>query len=162
MSPELEAGHFVLFELDGGHAQEPTVAALDVRDVHRVREQVQVTRVPLAPPEIEGIFTHQGRIVTSVDPAPLLGNRVQNCGDSPILILRQSAAHPGTLGLRVSKVRGVAFLEPEEAVEVEGIAPCFLWTRRRSGDTILVMSIHGLIKALGQRFDFGEHPGKRR
>lgn len=47
--------------------------AVPARDVHKVVDRPQLTRMPRLPEAILGITHHRGRIVTVVDAVPLLG-----------------------------------------------------------------------------------------
>ena len=63
---------------------------IPVLNVQDVLGSQQITRVPLAPPEVAGSLNLRGRIVTAIDVRPRLGMPKKEDGKPPMSVDRKS------------------------------------------------------------------------
>ena len=77
----------LLFELGDSTGTIGTFG-IDVANVWQVIEPLALKEVPLCPPIVEGIMSHGGRIVTVVDPSPVLGFTPQDGEVKQVVIVR--------------------------------------------------------------------------
>ena len=101
-----ESLELLTFEI-GGEA-----FSIDVEMVEEIITPRRSTRVPNAPPEIIGIFSLRGRIVTLIDLAKILDvdDQWNETLDSRLIVVRVAS---DTLGFRVDRVMRVARINPE-------------------------------------------------
>lgn len=77
--------------------------------VHDVFQLNQVTRVPLAPPEITGVLNLRGKIVTAIDLRVQLGLPIQDSGKRPMAV---GIEHENeTFGFLIDKIGEVLKVE---------------------------------------------------
>ena len=139
----------LVFELGlpGGHA----VYALDALSVLQVVELSQVTPVPLAPPPVRGIMNHHGRIVTVVDPAPLLALPQQGQESAQVVILRRDGRRSGHLGLLAWRIFEIVAKLSLERVDVS-TGPYVAWVAQAKKRLIHVIDLEALLQGLGHQF----------
>ena len=146
------SGPYLLYEV--GPANDEVsggVFAFDVSSVFQVIEPGVASPVPLAPDVVLGIINHHGRIVTLVDPAPLLGLAPQARPAAHAVILRQGARGPVNLGLQVSRIQGI--VPRTELIEVEvQPRPCVAWVARAGRRLIHVVAVEPLLERLVRLF----------
>jgi purine-binding chemotaxis protein CheW len=86
--------------------------AVDVLDVQEVVRFQDPTRVPLAPPDIEGLINLRGQIVTAIDLRRRLGLGARDPRSSPMNVIVRRGAE--ILSLLVDDVGDVVEVRPEE------------------------------------------------
>ncbi len=130
----------------------PGIFALAVTHILQVMEATVVTPVPLAPAVVEGVLNHHGRIVTIVDPAPLLGLAPQPQPANQVVILRRRAGTAGGVGLKVNRTH--------EIVAASGLAetdvppgPGIQRVLRQDPQLVHVISHDALLMELSDCFD---------
>ena len=140
----------IVFEL-GPH---PGLAgfAMEVGSVLRVIDLDVIVPVPLAPGPVRGIMNHNGRIVTLVDPAPLLGLPQQPVGGpAQVLLLRRDERRKGNLGLLVRSIHEIVSRSALERVEVQA-GPCVSWVANVKHRLIHVVDLEPLLHGLSELF----------
>jgi len=133
----------------------PDLFALDLAAVDQVIEVQGVSVVPLAPMVVEGLLTHHGRIVTVVDPAPLLGLDSQPFPASQVVVLRKTDQGSSHVGLKVFRSRDIvpaARLEPVQLPPGPGIETVARFDQR----LVHVVAPAVLNTTLGHRFETAE------
>ncbi|MEO1170551.1 MAG: chemotaxis protein CheW [Myxococcota bacterium] len=97
----------LLFEL--GEAGGPSIGtfAVPVAHVSQVIEPSRLSTVPMSPSVVEGIMSFSGRVVTVVDPSPVLGHPPQRGPARQVVIIRDGVRAFGNLGLKVSRIRQI-------------------------------------------------------
>jgi chemotaxis signal transduction protein len=133
--------------------------AMDLDQLQQVVEPTTVAPVPLAPAVVLGIMSFHGRIVTVVDPAPILGLRVPWAvgPESRVLLLRQQQVSAGNVGLHVSRVQNIVPPDELEATEVAP-GPCVRWVLRHGSRLINIVRAESLLDGLARRFGSGRLP----
>ncbi|MEO0459695.1 MAG: chemotaxis protein CheW [Myxococcota bacterium] len=97
----------LIFELEDEHSATLGAFGVDVSEVGQVIEPSEPREVPRAPAVVEGIMSYGGRIVTVVDPAPILGFPAQGGLLRHVIIVRDARRAIGNLGLKVSRIRQI-------------------------------------------------------
>ena len=130
----------------------PGIFALAVTHIMQVMEAGVVTPVPLAPSVVEGVLNHHGRIVTIVDPAPLLGLAPQPQPANQVVILRRRAGMGGGVGLKVN--RTFEIVAASDLVEAEvPPGPGIQQVLRQDPKLVHVISHDALLMELSDCFD---------
>jgi chemotaxis signal transduction protein len=143
-------GKFLVFDI-GREESGGGAFALEVSRVFQVIEPSYVSMVPLAPPVVLGILNHHGRIITVVDPAPLLELPPQ---DGPVLqavVLRQGPKGPNNLGLKVARIQGIIARADLAEVEVES-RPGVAWVAQAGRRLVHVLATEPLLERLSRLF----------
>jgi chemotaxis signal transduction protein len=155
------AGPYLVFELTspGERRNGADSFALELGHVLQVVETPELTRVPLAPPVIEGIVNHHGRIVTVFDPAPLLGLEAQPQAAAQVVIIRRPDGS-GNVGLKTARIREIVTANLLEAVDVPA-GPCVGWVARKDTRLIHVIAPVPFIEELVKRFGGNDTDGDR-
>jgi chemotaxis signal transduction protein len=128
------------------------IFAIDVDRVLHVIETEHTISVPLAPTVVEGIINHHGRILTIVDPAPLVRLPRQPQPIGQVVILRRRATKGGHIGLKVMRIREIISLtqlEPCDVVTGPGVKQVL----RHERDLIHVLSYEAILSELDRCFD---------
>lgn len=125
--------------------------AFDVSHVLQVIEPGWISAVPLAPEVVLGIINHHGRIVTVIDPAPLLELAPQPGVVSQAVILRHGVHSPASLGLKVSRIHGIVARGDLAAVDVES-RPCVAWVAQAGRRLIHILALEPLLERLSRLF----------
>lgn len=94
---------FCTFEL-GGH-----LFAIDTSCVREVLRSQELTRVPLAPPDVCGLINLRGEIVTTIDLRARLGFPPRTGGQSVCIVVHGAG---GVASLVVDAIRDVVELDP--------------------------------------------------
>ncbi|MBX9582818.1 MAG: chemotaxis protein CheW [Gemmataceae bacterium] len=93
---------------------------IDVREVQEVIRFQELTRVPLAPPEVRGLINLRGQIVTAVDLRRRLGLPDRPPGDLPVnVVVRTPDGAVSLLVDEIGEVLGVpaaAFERPPDTL----------------------------------------------
>jgi purine-binding chemotaxis protein CheW len=148
----LDGGPYLIFDLGGPDSAGAAPAfAIDVRFVLQVLEAEGATPVPLAPDVVEGIINHHGRILTVVDPAPLLELPPQPQAVSQVVILRRAGGAASQVGLKVARTREIVAAGRLEPVDVAG-GPAVRCVVRRDHGLIHIVSHEAVLAELGRRF----------
>ncbi len=146
------AGRFLVFDVGGdGRGLSSGAFALDVASVFQVIEPESVARVPLAPAVVLGILNHHGRIVTVVDPGPLLGLGQQQAPVSQVVILRSGLRGTPNLGLQVVRSHGIVSKTDLTPTEVAA-GPCVAWVARSGRRLIQVLDLEPWLQRLSRLF----------
>jgi chemotaxis signal transduction protein len=132
---------------------------MDIDQLRQVVEPTTVAPVPLAPAVVLGIMSFHGRIVTVVDPAPILGLRVPWAAgpESRVLLLRRQRVSAGNVGLYVSRVQNIVPPDELEATEVAP-GPCVRSVLRHGSRLINIVRAESLLDGLARRFGSGRLP----
>jgi chemotaxis signal transduction protein len=147
-----ESGPFLVFDVGvEGDTLDGATFALDVRHVSQVIEPGALSPVPLAPAVVLGLLSHRGRIVTLVDPAPLLEFEPQPTPVANAVILRHEVAGPAHLGFRVGRIHGIVGRGDIAAVDVE-LRPCVAWVAQAGRRLIHVLDLQPLLERLSRLF----------
>ena len=153
MSETIGHGPYLIFDIELGSAESQDAAfGLDVAHVAQVLEIESTVAVPLAPSVVEGIVNHQGRILTIVDPAPLLDLPPQAHRATQVVILRRSMGAGGNVGVKVARIRDIVRVDQLEEVDVDAgdAVRCVL---RRDRDLIHIVAYQALLAELAKCFD---------
>lgn len=146
------AGPCLTFDLDTqGGMSETGAFGLDVARVLRVIEPTAVAPVPLAPKVVRGIINHHGRIVTVVDPAPILGMEDQRPEVAQVIVLRDGQRSTGNIGLQVLRIRRIVPAAGLKQVDVPG-KPCVAWVAQHGQRVIDVLHVDSLLEGLAREF----------
>lgn len=124
---------------------------IDAAMVMQVIDVETLTPVPLAPPMVHGILNHNGRIVTVIDPAPLLGLEGASCGIEQVIILRREGRSKGHVGLLVLRIGEILAKSSLERVDVQA-GPCVAWVARAKHRLIHIIDLEALFEKLGHQF----------
>ena len=158
-------GPFLMFGL-GTPALEESSAdtfGIDVEHVMQVLEAEVVVNVPLAPAVVEGVINHHGRILTVVDPAPLLGFEPQPQPVAQVVVLRRPGGIGGHVGLKVVRTQEIVAANRLQRAELgteailraptaanEILTDCVVkWESR----LVQILSYDVLLSELGRRFE---------
>ncbi len=157
------AASVLIFEL--GQAAPPLEASLfgiDVTQVLHVFEPSTPSPVPLAPSIVLGIVNHHGRIVTVVDPGPILGIESTGLGgtESRVILLRRGELATGNVGLYVRQVHEIVPAAGLKAVDVP-VAKCVEWVAQRGRHLINIVRVESLLAEIGREFS-GPSPRESR
>ena len=149
-----DQGKVLVFDL-GAAAVEPDGGAYGIllTQVLQVLESSAISPVPLAPPLILGIMNHHGRIVTVVDPAPVVGT-VAGDLDTPetrVILLRQGQRSTGNVGLRVARVREIVPYRELKEADVP-VGPCVSWVAQHGRRLINILRVEALLEGLAREF----------
>ncbi|WP_026379081.1 chemotaxis protein CheW [Afifella pfennigii] len=126
---------------------------LPIAAVHEVFVPEQVTRVPLAPPEVEGVLNLRGRIVTTIDLHRLLGLPAVSEGHKMAVGIEYKSESYGLLIDEVGEVLAIDAatrepcppnLDPRWAEMVEGV-------HRISGELLLVLDVEAVLAGITTR-----------
>jgi len=147
----LPKGPVFIFELgwDPIRAVTPEFG-LSLADMIQVVEPGLISPVPLAPGEILGIMNYRGRILTVVDPAPLVGLELQSAGLSTLVVLRPCHKAMGTLGLQITRARKVAS-EASLAPEGGAVPACISSVVQVDQQLVQIISTPALLDELLHR-----------
>jgi purine-binding chemotaxis protein CheW len=110
-----EQRKYCTFYLDGG------LFGIEVEKVQEVVRNVEMTRVPLAPPVVGGLINLRGRIVTAIDLRIRLGLNPRPPDQLPRNIVLEGDGGP--VSLLVDEMSGVleipadAFVSPPESLQ---------------------------------------------
>ncbi|OGQ90179.1 MAG: hypothetical protein A2289_19980 [Deltaproteobacteria bacterium RIFOXYA12_FULL_58_15] len=168
MSPEKQKswGPVLVFELGPsvGHRDPPVldgrrgVFGIEVAQLLQVAEPGTISPVPLAPTVVLGIMNFHGRIVTVVNPAPILGvNNVPAMPgpDTRVLLLRQGQLAKGNVGLYVSRVHSILPSGELSSADVS-TGPCVKWVLQHSQRLINIIHVEHLLDRLIREFGAGQ------
>jgi len=126
---------------------------VELSQLLQVAEPFAVSPVPLAPAVVLGIMNFHGRIVTVVDPAPILGLSVPAVSgpDSRVLLMRQGQSNTGNVGLYVSRVQNIV---PATALELTDVipGPCVRWVLQDGQRLINIIQVEPLLEGLARQF----------
>jgi chemotaxis signal transduction protein len=151
----------LVFEVGSAQRGSAVTFGLEVLNVLRVIEIDAVASVPLAPLVVRGIINDKGRIVTIVDPAPLLG--LEGQPGSPVhgIILKRDESGRGAMGLEASRVRGIVPRNDLEEVDVEASA-CVKRVAKLQRRLVHVIDVELLYRELRQQFgpSVGKEPAQ--
>ncbi len=142
-----QVGPYLVFEVgDGG------LFALEVAKVWQVLEpQTAPSPVPLAPGVVRGIISHHGRIVTVVDPAPILALPPQGERVPQIVVLRHGRRGAANLGLQSMRSHGIVPQKELAVAEVDK-APCVAWVARSGRNLVQIVDVEALYEKLAEQF----------
>lgn len=146
------SGSFLVFDL-GGTDERGAMGSygVDVTEAGNVIEPVRIAPVPLAPSFVRGILSHHGRIVTVVDPAPVLGLPAQELAHGNVLVLRV-AGLGSHVGLLVRRVRRVV-VAAENAVLDLPRGHCVRAVARLGPYVAQVLDVSQLLSTVAESFD---------
>ena len=99
---------YCTFYLDGHYF------GLDVRKVQEINRRLEMTRVPLAPPEVRGLINLRGQIVTAIDLRRRLRLRERAADHPPVSVVVQT--DDGAVSLLVDAIGDVLEV-PDSACE---------------------------------------------
>ncbi|MEL6543068.1 MAG: chemotaxis protein CheW [Myxococcota bacterium] len=148
----------LLFELGDSTGTIGTFG-IDVANVWQVIEPLELKEVPLCPPIVEGIMSHGGRIVTVVDPSPVLGFAPQDGEVKQVVIVRDETRPLGNLGLKVSRIRQIVDMSAMKGAEI----PTGPYVERavQSGTRLIhIIDVVAFMNGLGR--EFGSAPDAAR
>jgi len=155
VSREPRTGPVLIFELGAGTGgnEGAGVFGLHVSQLLQVIEPAVLSPVPLAPPVVLGIMSHRGRIVTVVDPAPLLSSSARPVvgSDTRIVLLRHGQRSTGNVGLQVGRVREIAPTSELKEISVSpgsGIG----WVAQRGRLLVNIVEVEPLLEGLAHAF----------
>jgi chemotaxis signal transduction protein len=152
LSPVM-AGPFLVFDIGAVDlSMQAGTYAIDVSHVFQVIEPGRVSPVPLAPAVVLGILNHHGRVVTLVDPAPLLALERQAGPVTQAVILRQGVRSPANLGFRVSRIHGIVARGDLAEVDVDK-PPCVAWVAQSGRRLIHIVALEPLLERLSRLFE---------
>ena len=150
MSEIFGEGAHLLFDIgapEGGvHAQG---FALPVIDVSQVIDAEGVSLVPGAPALIEGIANHRGRILTVVDPGPMITDGIQPDPVSLVVLLRRRR---NNVGLKIAATQGIvtgAVLAPSQVTP----GPFVSWVAQMEERLVSVLDADALMQAIESSFE---------
>lgn len=142
---------YLVVELEGQAAPlEGATFALDVTRVDQVLEAGRLTEVPLAPGVVRGIMGHHGRIVTVVDPAPLLDLAAQPAGVQHVVIVQHRRGRLANLGFQAASIRGIV---PAGQLEEVNVAPRanVAWVAQMDKRLVHILALDSLLGRLAER-----------
>ncbi len=142
-------GQVLLFEL--GDGESIGTFGIDVGNVWQVFEPTQIKEVPLCRPTVEGIISHGGRIVTVVDPSPILGYRPQDGDVRQVVIVRDEVRALGNLGLKVSRIRQIVDMSTMSGADVPS-GPYVQRTVQSGTRLIHIIDVVAFMNGLGREF----------
>lgn len=142
-------GQILLFEL--GDDRAIGTFGLDVANVWQVFEPQRIKTIPLCPPMVEGIISHGGRIVTVVDPSPLLGYRRQEGAVRQVVIVRDDERPLGNLGLKVSRIRQIVDASAMTGADVPS-GPYVQRTVQSGMRLVHIIDVVAFMNGLGREF----------
>jgi purine-binding chemotaxis protein CheW len=147
----VNTGAVLVFSLAAADHTKPAMNfGLWLTDLVHVVESGKVTPVPLAPREIAGIMNYRGRILTVVDPAPLLGLDLQSAPPTNLVVLRPRQKTVGTLGLKITRAHKV-FAADTLAPSTGRLRPCVTALVKSDQNLIQLISIESLLDELIDR-----------
>jgi purine-binding chemotaxis protein CheW len=85
---------------------------VDVLNVQEVLRYQEMTRVPLAPPEVEGLINLRGQIVTAIDMRRRLEMPERNSGEQPMNVIVRT--DDGAVSLLVDEIGDVLEVREED------------------------------------------------
>jgi chemotaxis signal transduction protein len=144
-------GSVLMVELGAAQARSLGAFGIDVAQVLEVLEPSSVSSVPLAPEIVRGIMTHHGRIITVVDPAPLLGLPSQGAHVAQVVVLRDARRHGGNLGLQVKRIQRIVPGRELTELEVSG-GPCVAWVAKHGQRVAHIVHVEALVGGLLREF----------
>lgn len=145
-----ESGPFLVFDV-GASASDEGSFALPVSSVSHVIEPSSLAPVPLAPKVVRGIMNHHGRIVTVVDPSPILGLLPQQAVVSQVVVLRLPKRGLANLGLQIVRSHGIVPKSELTEVKVpEG--PCVGSVLRMGKRLIHLVMLDAFLEKLVREF----------
>jgi purine-binding chemotaxis protein CheW len=135
-----------------GNAQRG-VFGIEVTQLLQVIEATSISPVPLAPAVVLGIMNFHGRIVTVVNPVPMLGLSVPVISgpESRVLLLRHRDLSTGNVGLYVSQVQNIVPTAELEQAEVPA-GPCIKRVLKHGQRLINVVQVAPLLDGLVREF----------
>jgi len=155
-------GPFLVFEIGeigrpdtSADESSPDAFAIDVAHVLNVLEAEHVVQVPLSPAVVEGVLNHHGRIVTVIDPAPLLELAPQPDPVAHVVILRRPGGIGGHIGLKVVRTQEIVAAARLEEMALQGGA-CVDRVVRRERHLIHIVSYDALLSELSDQFAYQE------
>jgi chemotaxis signal transduction protein len=155
---KVAGGPVLIFELGAVSAGDDRAGTfgLEVSHLLQVIEPTALSSVPLVPPVVLGIMSYRGRIVTVVDPAPILKSAARPVlgPDTRVVLLRHGQRSTGNVGLYVSHVREIvpaAELKEIDVLPGSGIG----WVAQRGRRLINVIEVEPLLEGLAR--EFGSH-----
>jgi purine-binding chemotaxis protein CheW len=135
ITPIARARQLCTFLLDG------QLFGVDVREVQEVLRYHEMTRVPLAPPVVEGLINLRGQIVTAIDLRRRLELPPRPAGRQPMNIVVRT--DDGAVSLLVDAIGDVveaeeaAFEQPPEALQ--GVARTLIPGAYKLADRLLLL-----------------------
>ncbi|MBI5509773.1 MAG: chemotaxis protein CheW [Deltaproteobacteria bacterium] len=157
----------MVFELEAEVAANADVVGgfgVEVSNLLQVIEPTSLTPVPLAPAVVLGIMSHRGRIVTVVDPSPILMSdaRPRLSAEARVVLLRHGQRTTGNVGLLVTRVREIVPAADLKQIDVppgSGMG----WVARRGRRLINIIPVEpflaGLVAEFGSGRAFEPHQG---
>jgi chemotaxis signal transduction protein len=151
-------GAVLVFELGDAPASDDRTGTfgLEVAHLLQVIEPTALSPVPLAPAVVLGIMSYRGRIVTVVDPAPILksSSRPVLGPDTRVVLLRHGQLSTGNVGLYVSHVREIV---PAAELKHIDVTPgsSIGWVAQRGRRLINIIEVEPLLEGLAR--EFGSH-----
>jgi chemotaxis signal transduction protein len=152
------SGPVLVFDLGPAPASEDRAGTFGIEVAHllQVIEPTVLSPVPLAPPVVLGIMSYRGRIVTVVDPAPILRSSARPIlgPDTRVVLLRHGQRSTGNVGLYVSHVREIVPAAELKQIDVppgSGIG----WVAQRGRRLINIVEVEPLLEGLAR--EFGSH-----
>ncbi|MEO8215467.1 MAG: chemotaxis protein CheW [Acidobacteriota bacterium] len=123
--------------------------ALPVSDIAEIMEPREITRVPNARPDVLGIISVRGTIVTILDVSSRLGHReARQSSDSRFLIVEEIAGRSGFIVDRIGRVTSVsssetrqepALISAEQSGRIRGVF-------RREGELIMLLNVDRVLQ----------------
>ncbi len=144
-------GPYLVFDVGSPADGATGTFALQVTDVLQVIEPDQISKVPLSPDVVLGILNYHGRIITVVDPAPILGLAAQGDPVSQIVLVKLGRRHAATLGLQVLRSHGIVPKRELKRVDVP-LGPCVGWVAQAQRRLIHIVDVEPLREKLGREF----------
>ncbi|MEM6731068.1 MAG: chemotaxis protein CheW [Myxococcota bacterium] len=146
----MSASQILLFELDDGEQPIGTFG-VDVGEVWQVIEPTELREVPLCPPTVVGIMSYGGRIVTVVDPSPVLGFAAQSGPIGQVVIVRDERRPLGNLGLKVSRIRQIVDMSAMKEADVAA-GPHIRCAVQLGARLVHVIDVAAFMNGLGKEF----------
>ena len=152
------AGSVLVFELGSEPGADGRLGTfgLEVAHVLQVIEPTELSAVPLAPAVVMGIMNYRGRIVTVIDPGPVLkvSSRQVPGADTRVVLLRHGQRSTGNVGLYVSHVREIV---PASELKEIDIPPgsSIGWVAQRGRRLINIVEVEPFLEGLAR--EFGSH-----
>jgi purine-binding chemotaxis protein CheW len=137
----------------------PGLFGIEVDRLVQVIEPEGLTPVPLAPAVVLGIVSFHGRIVTVVNPAPILGldHPVIAGPESRILLLRDGRSQGGHVGLWVTRVHNIVPAADLGDTDIQ-CGPCVRVVAKQGDRLANIIDVEPLL--LGLAREFGSSAGQ--
>ena len=148
MANENEAHQFATFFVDG------LFFGIGVLNVQEVLRRQEMTRVPLAPPVVEGLINLRGQIVTALDMRRRLRLRPRGTDQPPMNVVVRS--EDGAVSLLVDEIGDVVHVTPDQWEPApRNLAPemkaLISGVYKLSGRLLLVLNTDRVLEVQGAR-----------